>query len=821
MNLPVEASKVCLFDKVKYTMFKNYLKIAWRNVIRHKAHTIINVSGLALGITCCLFIFLWVQDEKSVDSFHLNGKNLYTVYQTTTAAGKINSSYTTPLRFVSRQPDFLLEDIKASVPEIKNETFYATGYELPWGYAETFQVGEKMMKMEGSRAGEDFFKMFDYPLIEGSRQTALKDITGIAISRKMAVIFFGSPANAMGKTLRFENHLNFIVTAVFEDLPQNSSLRFDYLFNWEAQKKLLNWDSNDFQTYIQLSEKADVKNVEAKINQLVQSRLDKRPGVTTQFFLQRFDEKYLHNIFVNGKPVAGRIEYIRIFSGVAIFILIIACINFMNLATARAVKRSKEIGLRKVVGSTRPQLIGQFLSEALFFSFIAMLVSIILLYLLLPAFNNFMGKHIVPPITQAPFWFSLILLVLITGLVAGSYPALYLSALKPVSVLKGGVRFSQGAAWFRKGLTVFQFILSITLIIATIIISRQVYFVQNTHLGYNRENLVYIRVEGELVNPNKYLLFRNRVSEMPGIAMVDRSTEAPHAMEFVVTDDINWQGKEKNTSIGFKPSSVGFDFIKLMNLKIVEGRDFSRHIAKDSSDAFMVNEEAVKQMGVKNPLGLWISAWKKRGHIIAVLKDYHTQSLREPIMPTLLDVKEYENFGFILIRTKAGQTKQALASLAQVYKDINPAYPFAYQFADDEYKKLYSNEQVISKLTITFATLAILISCLGLFGLVMFAAEQRIKEISVRKVLGASLVQIISLFSKDFVKLILIAFIIAAPLAWYYMNQWLQGFAYRIPISWWIFALAGFTSVAIALLTMSYQTIKAGMSNPVKSLRAE
>lgn len=802
-------------------MIKNYLKIAWRNVIRHKIHTAINVIGLTLGMTCCLFIFLWVQDEKSVDNFHVNGKNLYTVYETVTTPGKITGSYTTPLRFINQNADFLMDDIKASVPEIKSHAFYATGYELPWGHPETFQVGEKIMKLEGSRAGSDFFKMFSYKLIEGTPENALKDMSGIAISRKMAVMFFGSPANAMGKTLRYENHLNFMVAAVFEDVSPKSSLKFDFLFNWEAQKKLLNWATNDFQTYIQLSETANVKSVEAKMNQLLQTGLDKTPGVKIQLALQPYGDQYLHNIFVNGKPEAGRIEYVRIFSGVAVFILIIACINFMNLATARAVKRAKEIGLRKVVGSTRGQLIAQFFSEALFFSFLATLVSIALLWLLLPAFNNFTGKYISFSIGQPAFWLSLVSLVLITGLLAGSYPALYLSSLKPIRILKGVVRFSQGTTFFRKGLTVFQFVLSITLIIATIVISRQVDFVQNTHLGYDRENLVYVRVEGELTNSEKYLSFKNRLTDMPGIAMVDRSTEAPHAMDFVVTDAIKWEGEDKNASVGFKPSSVGFDFIKLMNLNIAEGRDFSRLISKDSSDSFMVNEEAVKQMGMKNPIGKWISAWQKRGHIIAILKDFNTQSLREPIKPIVLDVKENENFGVIIIRTKAGRTKQALVSLAEIYKDINPAYPLAYQFVDDEYKKLYNNEQVISKLTVLFATLAILISCLGLFGLVMFAAEQRIKEISVRKVLGASLVQIIALFSKDFLKLIVIAFLIAAPLAWYYMHQWLQDFAYRIAISWWIFLLAGLSAIIIALLTVSYQAIKAGLANPVKSLRAE
>jgi ABC-type antimicrobial peptide transport system permease subunit len=636
----------------------------------------------------------------------------------------------------------------------------------------------------------------------------------------MANIFFGGPDNAMGKMMRFENTANFMVTAVFEDIGNNSSLKFDYLFNWEAQKKLMNWSSNDFQTFIQLSPNADVKSVEAKMNQLIKTRIPNTPGVKVTLSLQPYADRYLHDIFVNGKPADGRIEYVRIFSGVAIFILIIACINFMNLATARAAKRAKEIGLRKVIGSTRAQLIGQFFSEALFFAFMAMVLSVILMLILLPAFNNFTGKHILPPVAGFKFWASLIGLTFITGLVAGSYPALYLSSLKPVRILKGVVSFSRGATLFRKGLTVFQFMLSIILIIATIIISRQVSYVQNTHLGYDRENLVYLRVEGELTKADKYLLFKNRLSQMPGIAIVDRGSEAPHAMDFVVDDAINWQGKDKNAHVDFKPSSVGFDFIKLMHLEIAQGRDFSRQMVTDTS-AFMVNEEAVRQMGMKHPIGQWISAWQKRGHIIAILKDFHTQSLREPIKPVIIDVKENLNFGFVIIRTQPGNTKTALNSINQIYKDINPAYPIAYQFVDEEYKKLYANELIISGLTILFASLAIVISCLGLLGLVMFAAEQRLREISVRKVLGASTGQIITLFSQDFLQLIGIAFLIAAPLAWYGMHQWLQGFAYRVGISCWVFVLAAAVSVLIALITMSYQAVKAAIANPIKGLRAD
>jgi putative ABC transport system permease protein len=804
-------------------MLKNYILIAFRNITRHKAYATINVAGLVLGLTCCLFIFLWVRDEKNIDNFHADGNNIYAVYQTVTGGGKVDGSYSTPLRVITGQnaPAFLLENVAASVPQVRFQSYYANGYELPWGHPATFQFGEKKLKLEGSRAGKDFFKIFSYPLIEGNPESALSNMQGVAISRKMAELFFGSPASAMGKTLRYENALGFMVTAVFENLPKESSLHFDFLFNWDAHKKLLDWASNDFQSYVKLKDGADRQAAENGINQFLQPQLDKGSGVTIRLGLQRFGDKYLYGNFINGIPQDGRIEYVRIFSWVAVFILIIACINFMNLATAQSVKRAKEVGLRKVVGSSRGQLLGQFFGEALVFSFLSILLSVALTILFLPVFNNFTGKQIDLPLNQISFWISLISLMVVTGLVAGSYPALYLSSLKPVRILKGAIRFTQGAIWFRKGLTVFQFVLSIFLLVSTIVITRQTNYVQNTNLGYDRENLIYSRVEGELTKQDKYLFFKNQLTGMPGIAIVDRSSEAPHAMDFVVTDAVNWEGKEKNAAVAFKPASVGFDFVKLMNLKLVAGRDFSRSIATDSADAFLVNEEAVKETGMKDPIGKWISAWDKKGHIIGVLKDYHTHSLREPIKPVVIDVKENENFGVLIVRAMPGKTKEALTSIASVYKKINPNYPFSYQFVDEEYKKLYSNELIISKLSVLFASLAIAISCLGLFGLVMFSTEQRTREIGIRKVLGASGASIFMLFSNDFIKLILIAFLIAAPLGWYIMDHWLNDFAYRINISWWIFAMAVLVSMIIAILTTSYQVIKAASASPVKSLRAE
>jgi putative ABC transport system permease protein len=456
---------------------------------RHRGYALINVLGLTLGITCCLFISLWVGDEESVD--HFKGRNIYNVFETVKGDGQTFGSFTTPGRMIdSTHYAYYLEDVMRTVPEVKNVVCYATGYELPWGHPETLQVGEKILKLNGARAGEGFFRLFGLPLVEGDTATVLKDMHGIALSRRTAVALFGSPKAAMGKQVHFENIMNFVVTGVFADLPAGSSLQFDFLNNWEAKKYLLQNASNEIKTYVELAPGANTKKVEALLTRYLRTGMAPQKGVTIELGLQRVSDQYLHNVFVNGRPATGRIEYVRIFSGVAIFILLIACINFMNLSTARSVQRAKEVGLRKVVGSSRGQLIAQFMGESLLFSFIALLSSIGLLVILLPSFNNFTGKAIGLPLTQLLFWISLVVVTLVTGLIAGSYPALYLSSLEPVKTLKGVLRFTRGSIFFRKGLTVFQFILSVFLLIATIVISRQMDYIQHTNLGYDRDNLL-------------------------------------------------------------------------------------------------------------------------------------------------------------------------------------------------------------------------------------------------------------------------------------------------------------------------------------------
>lgn len=840
-DLPVKKEVTSIkFIFSNMNMLKHYITIAIRNVVRQKAFSAINVAGLTLGMTCCLFIFLWVRDEKAVDNFHTNGKKLYSLYQTVSKSGQTTGSYTTPFAFiyqgftVARREDAAattLQDLQQVIPEIQKVCSYATGYELPWGHPETFQVGDKIQKFEGSRAGSDFFTMFSYPIIAGDANASLHDIKSIAISRKMAEFFFANPQEAIGKSIRYENKIDFVINAVFENVSQQSSLQFDFLINWESQIKQLGWSSHYVLTTLQLDESVNLSQVEVKLNRFLQSRLDKNNPEKVTLGLRPYGERYLYSTFVNGKPEKGRMVYVQIFTGVAIFMLIIACINFMNLATARSIKRAKEVGIRKVVGSSRYSLVGQFFGESIFLSLLALTLSVFLTQTLLPLFNSLTGKQIISPLAVPAYWVGLLSLVLITGIISGSYPALYLSSLKPVRILKGTLRFTSTAILFRKGLVCFQFALSIALLVVTIVVSRQTQYVQNTDIGYDRDNIIYLQIEGEL-NP-KYNLFKERALKMPGIAMVDRSSETPHSMSFTVDEDdgfaetdtgddaINWEGKEKNVSVGFKPASVGFDFIKIMNLNVVEGRDFSKSFTTDSADAFMVNEEAVKQMGMKDPIGKWISAWRKKGHIIGILKDYHTNTLREPIKPVIVDVKEYESFGVIIVRLEPGKTKEALASLETVCHELNPNYPFVFQFLDLEYDKLYRTEQVVTKLTNIFAALGIIISCLGLLGLTMFTAEQRTKEIGIRKVLGATVANVVQLLSKDFLVLVLLSFLIAAPIAGYFMYQWLQNFAYKIELSWWIFAVAGCFTLTVALVTISFQAIQTAVINPVKSLRAE
>ncbi len=788
-------------------MIKNFVAIALRGLVRNKSFSFINIGGLALGMTCSVLILLWVNDERSVNDFNAN-RNIYTVYLRTFSQGKIDAG--------PWGPGVLAAELKQQIPEIK----YATGI---WHHQETlFAVGEKKLNMKGCAADSDFFRIFNYDLLEGSPAAALKDPDALAISRKMAENFFGSPERAIGSTIRMDNRKDFKITAVFENVPENASEQFDFVSNWtdllETVTWLRSWIYRGPFTYVQFQPNTDVVAMESKIKDFLAPHMQQTgDGYRVELALQSYDDMYLYSNFANGVPEGGRIEYVRLFTLIAVFILLIACINFMNLATARSVRRAKEVGIRKTVGATRSLLIVQHIGEAIMISFMAMVIAFALVSSVLPFFNILTEKHITLPVTSPWFWSSLIALLCVTGFVAGSYPALFLSALNPVKILKGTLKVSPYAILFRKGLVVFQFVLAITMTMGTLIISRQVAFVQSQNLGFDKDNLIYVPMQSGLLN--KYETFRQLMLNKPGVQSVTRSTNAPSAIN-THEYDLSWEGKSEDERVVAIHNGVGYDFLEMLDIPIIQGRGFSRSFPSDST-AFIINETALKMIGYDDPIGKPLHFFQRNGTIVGVVKDFHLKSLREPIKPLILYLGERETWGYTLIKVEPGETQKALASLSEVYRQIEPEFPLRYFFTDEEYQKLYTGEQTVSKLSDIFSLFAIFISCLGLLGLTLFTVEQRRKEISVRKVIGASVFDITSMLSGSILKLVLAAAIIAAPVAWYAMDRWLNNFAYRITLSWWHFTVAAVATMLIAFLIIGYEAIRAAKVNPVKNLKVE
>ncbi|WP_128545994.1 ABC transporter permease [Larkinella soli] len=793
-------------------MIRNYLLVSLRNFWRNKTFSAINILGLALGLACSLFIFLWVRDELSVDQYHANGPQLYRIMERQLYDGKRIAFPATPGLIALEMPK--------KFPEI----VYAAGYS--WDEDLTFEVGNKANKEKGRWAGVDWFRMFSVPLVAGSPEAALKSPTSVTISRKLAENYFGSPKAAVGKSIRIDAKDSYQVTGVFENIPDNSSEKYDFLLPWEDFLKrnpwARDWGNNGPRAYLMLRPDADVAAFQQKIRHFLRTYnkgIDpkKLSRFDIELFVQPFGESYLHSETENGEITGGRIEYVRLFSVVAVFILIIACINFMNLATARSAKRAKEVGIRKVVGAERAGLIGQFIGEAVLLAVMAVMVALVIIWLLLPAFNQLTDKKIAMPFAEPDFLLALGGVVLLTGLFSGSYPALFLSSLRPVKVLKGTLKFRPGAALFRQGLVVVQFVISMLLIIGTVVVYRQVNYIQTKNLGLERENLIYVPLEGQLLP--KYATLKQELQRSPGIQAVTRMGSQPTDIGSS-TGGVDWEGKDPNVSIEFSQVPAGYDMAEVLKLKMLAGRDFSRAFATDSV-GYIINEQAARRIGYKNPVEKPLTFWGRKGKIIGVVQDFHFQSLHEPIQPLIIRLGEQDGYGNLLVRTQPGQTRQALASLEKLCRQLNPEFPFTYSFADQEYQKMYRSEQVVGSLANYFAVLAIFIACLGLFGLAAFTAEQRTKEIGVRKVLGASVTSIVGLLSKDFLRLVLIAIGIASPVAWWVMNRWLQNFEYHEDIPWWVFALAGTTAILIAFLTVSFQSVKAALMNPVKSLRSE
>lgn len=783
-------------------MLQNYFKIAIRSLLKNKLFSFINIFGLALGMTCSLLIWLWVRDEVSFNSFYPGLKEIYFVRSGFEGNGQSGVGDATPSPWT--------EALEKGVPEIEAIT------KITWNRELLLKAGEKSTKEDGIYASKDFFKVFRTPFVAGSAGKAIDQPASIAISRKLADKYFGS-TNAIGKTMRLDNAKDLTVSAVFENIPANSSLHFDWIVNFAVQEQdwMKWWGNSSFRTFAALKPGSDPAKAEKTMRDVIKKTAPPQFGSFP--LLQSLADVYLHSEYTGLKPTGGRIEYVRIFSIVAVFILLIACVNFMNLATARSVKRAREVGVRKVVGAEKKFLVLQFLGESLIVSTMAAALALIFVFALLPVFNEVVKKEIVLNLTDPMLWAAVLGLVTVTGLVAGSYPALYLSALQPVRILKGRLSFTNSSLYLRKGLVVFQFCISIFLIIGMLVIGDQMNYIQTKRLGIDRENVVYLPLEGELTN--KIEAFRQEILSSPAVASATTTGSIPTDITGN-SGDLDWPGRNKNVDNTVYATFVGYDFAKTMNIQMADGRDFSKDFAADTAN-YIINEATARMMKMKDPVGRQVKFWMGNGTIVGVMKDFHIASLHTDIKPLILVFYKGLNTEYLMVRTQPGQTQRALAHMESVTKSFNPNYPFNYRFLDEQFEQMYRSEMIIHTLIRFFGVLAIIISCLGLLGLAAFTAEQRTKEIGIRKVLGANVANVVALLSKDFIVLVLFAIVIATPVAWYIMNIWLRDFAYHIDISWGVLAGAGLLATAIALLTVSFQSIGAALANPVKSLKAE
>jgi putative ABC transport system permease protein len=771
------------------TMLRNYLKIAFRNLVKSKVYSAINIAGLSIGMACTLLIGLWVLDEFSFNKGYKDGDRIYFIRLT----DGISTS--------EIMPGPLAEALKKDIPSVEKVTKFTV-----WSNDFLLRAGQRISKKTGIYATEDFFDIFQYPLIQGNPSLAIQSPNNIIITRNTAQTLFGR-IDAVGQTLRLNNDKYYRVGAVIDNVPPNSSVQFDWIVNFTVSEEdwMKTWGSRSFLTYLKLKPNTTPSQTEASMKGLLKRYLPDNKEVPV---LQPISDTYLYGNYVNGKPVGGRISYVHTFSLVGLLILLIACVNFMNLSTARSTKRAKEVGVRKVVGASRWSLVSQYFGESILLSLLSAIIAVFLVTSLLPAVNQAVDKQLNIDFLSPSIWLYIGLLVGVTSLLAGLYPALFLSAMQPFKVLKGDfVKVSSGAT-FRKSLVVFQFSLSLFFIVGMLIISRQMAYIRTKQLGLDRQNIIHLPVEGEL--REKMETFRQELQRSNAIRSVTTAGELP--IHIGSTTSLDWPGKDPKQDGSVIATKVGLDFAKTLDIQFVAGRDFQ---PADTMNC-IINESTARMMNLKNPVGTEIN----KGHIIGVVRDFHSSSFHEPIRPLLLTYYPKWTNDF-LIKTSPGKTAEALTIIEQLTHQLNPGYPFTYHFLDESFEKLYRSETMVNKLINFFGVLAILISCLGLFGLATFSAEQRTKEIGVRKVLGASVASVVTLLSTDFLKLVLIAILLASPLAWWAMNQWLQGFVYKVDIEWWIFALAGLLSIGIALLTVSFQSIKAALMNPVKSLRSE
>lgn len=787
-------------------MLKNFFKVAWRNMLRSKGFTLINITGLIVGMASAILILLWIQNEVSYDQFHEKKDRIYEAWNRASFSGELNCWNTTP--------KVLARTLEKDLPEVE------AAVRVDWGSNFLFSIGDKRITVQGSMVDSNFLQVLSFPLLKGDPSQVLKDMHSIVLTEKLAKKLYGNE-DPMGKVIKIDNKENFTVTGILKDLPNNTRFSFEYLMPWSYLRFTGEddqyWGNNSTRTYVLLKPHASLASVNAKMKVFKPKYDPEDPK--WEMFLYPLNRWHLYSNFTNGKEDgSGRITFVRLFAIVAAFILLIACINFMNLGTARSEKRAKEVGIRKVVGARKYSLVTQFIGESILLALIAGLFAIAVVQLSLSGFNQLTDKQLYIPYTSASFWLCGLAFVVFTGFLAGSYPAFFLSSFQPVKVLKGAFKKSQSPVTPRKILVVLQFTFAIILIICTIIVKQQIDYAQSRQTGYNKNNLVYHHFTGDV--EKNYQLIKNELLAQ-GIATSITKTSAPITQSWSDGWGQEWEGKDPNDKTDFFRYNEDEGLGKTAGLQFIQGRDFDLRQFPTDSTGLIINESALKVMKFKDPIGKIVKDNGTEWHIVGVIKDFILTSPYTPTKPMLIaGAKAW--FNVIMIRmNETRPTAQLLQQAEKIFKKYNPEYPFAYKFVDEEYANKFKGEQRVGTLAALFSGLTIFISCLGLLGLAIYMAEARIKEIGVRKVLGASIGGLVALLSKDFLKLVGIAFLIATPIAWWAMYEWLSDYPYRVTIQWWVFAGAGLLSMLIALATVSYQAVRAALSNPVESLRTE
>lgn len=795
-------------------MFKVFFKTIFRGLAKNKGYSFLNIVGLAIGIACAGFIFLWVEDELNFDQFNAKKDRLYVIRE--------NQKYDTYTATFGSTPALMGPVMQAGIPGIANTCRVAER-----GISKLISIGDKSMYARGSYVDVSLFSMFSFPFIQGDKKTAFNELRSMVITQSTAKKFFGDEKNVIGKTVRVDNKQDYVITGVVKDIPQNSTVQFEWVSpyqGWydENRSWARNWGSNCLTTFVELKPGVRPASVDKLLYDFIQQR---EPKSNARPFLFSANDWHLRDEFDNGVQTGeGRITYVHLFSVIAWIILLIACINFMNLATARSEKRAREVGVRKVLGSGKRMLVFQFMGEALFVALLSAMLAVLVMALLLPAFNLLIEKSLVLDFANPLHLTVLLSITLICGLFAGSYPSLYLSSFNPVFVLKGMKTKGSSAAIIRKGLVVAQFSVSIILIVSTIIIYRQIQHVKNRELGFNKNDLLQVDMNSEMAK-NYGVVYQ----DLLGTGVVENLAASDYNTLYGGnnTGGLVWEGKKSNTPVLVSTRYVSPGYMKTLGIKILEGRDL---VYADSVQSKKVNvvitRSFEKLMGEKTAIGKTMR-WDGDTsgvmvNVVGVVNDYVYGDMYgkpDPVMFFCVNMQEASNL-YVRLKATAG-VENAIQQIAAVVKKDNSSYPFTYHFVNDQFNQMFQNEQLISKLSRVFATLAIVISCLGLFGLAAYTAERRTKEMGVRKVLGASVVNIATLLSKDFLQLVFISCLVAFPIAWWVMHNWLQNYKYRIEISWWLFLAAGIIAIVIALITISFQSVKAAMSSPVRSLRTE